>query len=358
MSIKDVADLADVPEAQLHRVLRLMAMMGFMHEPLPGFVEHTALSAGFVNRPTLLDASMFLAETAAPLALHMTGATKGCHDSSRGQSDSDDSSGHSSAGSSRMSPWNTSCNEKQTFQAAYEQRPKLQRQWPAFFRCIGNAGCGSVELLSQLNWASLGTACIVDVGGQSLGSITSLAKLYPQLHFVIQTEGLTPASNHMVAITGDADISGRISTRKRASGTPQTVQPAAVYLIRLSHHNPLVPMRSRITVELRAHLGVLEANRSALLILMVQMLPDPGALDEHSEGMARLRDLTLLQLVNSGDVDEEEMTNIVDSVRDDNGRLAVVKKLRCQNSAEVAVGIKYQNDENRKQQLAFMPETI
>lgn len=162
----------------------------------------------------------------------------------------------------------------------------------------------------------------------------------------------------MAAITGDAEISGRISSRKRASGTPQTVQPAAVYLIRLSHPNPLVPIRSRITIELRAHLGVLEANRSALLILMVQTLPDPGVVDEHTERMARLRDLALLQLVNSGGPLEEELMSVVDGVRDDNGRLAVVKKLRCLTSAEVAVGIKYQNDENRKQQLAFMPEII
>lgn len=141
MSIKDVADLADVPDTQLHHVLRLMGMAGFTREPLPGFVEHTTLSAGFVNRPTILDAGMFLAETAAPFALHMTEATKGQHhDSSQGHSDSDNSPAHSAAGSSRTASWHPSGNNnKQTFQAAYEQRPKLRMQWPAFFRCLGDA---------------------------------------------------------------------------------------------------------------------------------------------------------------------------------------------------------------------------
>lgn len=365
MSIKDVADLADVPETQLQRVVRIMAMAGFMSEPTPGFVKHTLISAGFLNRPALLDAGMFLGETAAPFALRMAATTRCRHEDSPSDRQSDDSSGASSSASSGPISWRLPGNsDKQSFQSAYQQRPKLQRQWPAYFRCLGDAAsCGTVALLSQLNWASLGNACIVDVGGQSLGAVTTLAKLYPQLHFVVQTEDATTpaaASNHMAtaAISSDAELSGRITARKRASGTPQTLQTAAVYLVRLSHHNPLVPLRSRVSIELRAHLGVLEANRSALLILMVQVLPEPGALDEHTEGMARVRDMALLQLVDGGDLVEEEVMAMVDGVRDENGRLAVVKKLCCRDSAEVAIGIKYQNDENRKQQLAFMPETI
>ena len=360
MSIKDVADLADVPESQLQRVVRIMAMAGFMSEPVPGLVKHTPISAGFLNRPALLDAGMFLGETAAPFALRMAATTRGRHQESPSDPQSDDSSGAgSSSGSSGPISWALHGSDKQSFRAAYQQRPKLQRQWPAYFRCVGDAAsCGTVALLSQLNWASLGNACVVDVGGQSLGAVATLAKLYPQLHFVVQTEGSSTPAATAVSGGGDAELSGRITARKRASGTPQTLQPAAVYLVRLSHHNPLVPLRSRISVELRAHLGVLEANRSALLILMVQLLPEPGALDEHTEGMARLRDLALLQLVEDGDLVEEEVMAMVDGVRDENGRLAVVKKLCCRDSAEVAVGIKYQNDENRKQQLAFMPETI
>ncbi|OIW25626.1 O-methyltransferase family protein [Coniochaeta ligniaria NRRL 30616] len=350
VSITDVADLADVPDAQLRRVVRLMAMGGFLREPVPGFVEHTPMSAGFVNRPVLLDSAMFLAETAAPSALRMAAVTRGRQEKVRGHLQSDEGSGDSSH--------SLPCIDEQTSQPPHQPPLKSQRHRPAFFRCIGDMSHGSVELLSQLNWASLGNACVVDVGGQSIGSVVTLAKLYSALHFIVQTEESTSPTTTMTAISSDADLSRRISTRKRASGTPQTVQPAAVYLVRLWTHNQLTPIRSRITVELRAHIGVLEANRSALLILMVQLLPDPSAVDSHTECMARVRDLSLLQLVNDGYLEEPELINLVDSVQDEKGRLIVIKTLRCHNSAEVAVGIKYQSDGNMKQQLAFMPDTI
>ncbi len=100
MSIKDVADLADVPETQLQRVVRIMAMAGFMSEPTPGFVKHTLISAGFLNRPALLDAGMFLGETAAPFALRMAATTRCRHEDFPSDRQSDDSSGASSSASS------------------------------------------------------------------------------------------------------------------------------------------------------------------------------------------------------------------------------------------------------------------
>lgn len=348
VSVTDVADLADVPDTQLRRVVRLMAMAGFLREPDPGFVEHTTISAGFVNRPMLLDATMFLAETSAPNALHMAATTRGRQEKARGQSQ--ESSGDSSH--------SMTCSDEQASQPAYRPRARWQRHRPAFFRCIGDVSCGSLELLRQLNWAGLGNACVVDVGGQSVGSITTLAKLHPALHFIVQTEEPTSMTTSTAAIGNDADLCRRISTRKRASGTPQTVQSAAVYLVRLWTHNQLIPIRSRITVELRAHLRVLEANRSALLVLMVQLLPNPGTVDAHTETMARVRDLALLQLVNDGYLEEDELAKLVDGVQDDKGRLTVIKMIRSPNSAEVAVGIKYQSDGNMKQQIAFMPDTI
>lgn len=145
---KDVADLTGVPETQLRRIVRMTATAGFLHEPEPGYIAHTALSAPFVTQLCYLDAAMFLAETAAPAALQMAAATKLLHN---GQAAGD------------TTAYALAFNTSQTFQAACEQRPKLQRQWPAFLRCAGDVDDSVPELLGRLDWLSLGSACIVDV---------------------------------------------------------------------------------------------------------------------------------------------------------------------------------------------------
>ena len=145
--IKDVADLASVSETQLCRVIRMTATAGFLYEPQPGHVAHTALSEPFVTKLSFLDALMFLAETAAPVALQMAAATQR-HRYSDGPSES---------------AYALAFNTSQTFQFRCEQRSKLQRQWSAYLRCVGEMGDNAIELLGQLDWHSLGNAYIVDV---------------------------------------------------------------------------------------------------------------------------------------------------------------------------------------------------
>lgn len=144
---KDVADLAGVPETQLCRIVRMTATAGFLHEPQPGHIAHTALSAPFVTKLSYLDAAMFLADIAAPVALQMAATTQ--------------RHGHSTSPSE--SAYALAFNTSQTFRSACEQRPKLRRQWSAYLQCAGDMDDSVAELLNRLDWRSLGNACIVDV---------------------------------------------------------------------------------------------------------------------------------------------------------------------------------------------------
>ena len=146
--VKDVADLAGVPETQLCRIARMMATAGFLREPEPGHLAHTTLSAPFVTKLFYLDAAMFLAHTAAPTALKMAAATK-----RQGASDLP----------AQETAYSLAFKTPQTFQATREQQVKLQRRWLAYARCEGDVNENVTELLSQLDWLSLGNACIVDV---------------------------------------------------------------------------------------------------------------------------------------------------------------------------------------------------
>ncbi|KAH8810947.1 hypothetical protein F5884DRAFT_875917 [Xylogone sp. PMI_703] len=321
---KDVADLAGVPEMQLCRVVRMTATAGFLQEPQPGFLAHTALSAPFVTNLSYLDATMFLAETAAPAALHMAAATQQ----------------HALLDSSNDSPYTIAFKTSQTFQSACNKRTKLQRQWSAYRWCAGDMDDSVTELLRQLNWRSLGNACIVDVCAQSTAAALALAEIYPLLHFIVQLS--EPTQNDNIALdSGMAeDLSCRITIQKRTPTAPQTVKDAAVYILRPtdSSQSPW----TELLAELRAHITVLRANASATLILAPRLLPEPGSVDQEVEAKARLRDLFHLQLTNQCEMELADLVEMVNAINDGRGRLVVVSKLRSQNSATVALGVKYQ----------------
>ncbi|KAF7587025.1 hypothetical protein BBP40_007847 [Aspergillus hancockii] len=120
--ISDVAELAGVPEIQLCRIIQMTATAGFLQESQPGQVAHTALSARFVTKPSYLDAAMFLAETAAPAALQMAAATQRFGPSQQ----------------PNESAYNIAFHTSDTFASSCEQRPHLQRQWPAYLRLVQN----------------------------------------------------------------------------------------------------------------------------------------------------------------------------------------------------------------------------
>ena len=133
---------------QLLRIVRMTATAGFLHEPHPAHVAHSALSAPFVTRPSYLDAAMFLSETAAPAALHMAAATRRFGQSQRP---------HESA-------YNVALNTSATFASMCEIRSKLQRQWPAYLRhAMGDVDPSVTDLLTCFDRPSLGDATVVDV---------------------------------------------------------------------------------------------------------------------------------------------------------------------------------------------------
>lgn len=145
---KDVADLAGVPSTQLSRVVRMTATAGFLHEPQPGHVAHSALSAPFVTKPSFLDAAMFLSEIAAPTALQMAFATQRFGHSQRPDE----------------SAYNVAFGTEVAFASVCEQRTKLQRQWPAFLRHgTGDVDACVTDILTRLDWRSLGNASVVEV---------------------------------------------------------------------------------------------------------------------------------------------------------------------------------------------------
>lgn len=147
--ITDLADLTGVPEGQLCRVIRLTATCEFLHESEPGYVAHTQLSAQFTTTQSLLDATVFMAESAVPTALQMAAATQRFQDPS--------SAAESASG--------LALNTMRPFQSALQEQPRLHRQWSAYLCHAGGLHLEEelVDVLSRLSWTNLGSACIVEV---------------------------------------------------------------------------------------------------------------------------------------------------------------------------------------------------
>jgi len=163
-----------------------------------------------------------------------------------------------------------------------------------------------------------------------------------------------PSTNGSVEVGKANELNDRITVQKRAPGGLQTVKDAVVYIILLPAPSPAVLSQSvpaSILGELRAHLSVLRTNTAATLILVVRFPPEPGTVDSDVEAMARLRDLSRLQLTNEREMEMEETVEMVNSVHDSIGCLVVVDKLRSRNTATVALAVKYQARTERHHEI-------
>ncbi|RMZ83614.1 hypothetical protein DV738_g926, partial [Chaetothyriales sp. CBS 135597] len=324
--IKEVADVAGVPEQQLRRVMRAVATVGILHEPQAGYIAHTPLSAQFVTNLRNLDAVTFLASTVAPTALHMAQAT-----GRPGSSSNKNKSAYailSETGSS--------------FLDDCKQNPRLQRQWTAFWQCGADSSEEIVLALTALNWRALGTAKVVDVCADSVKPAESLIAVYPSLQMTVQLNSEVVLSPPKVKADSNRNGRQEVTLENRLPGTPQPITDAAVYILRFA--GLWSDMSACILAELNIHLAILAANQSRTLLLAPPLLPEHGqAVGPELEAKARLQDLCLHQLTNDGAALElSDLVDLVISVHDHRGSLIVVNRLHSNKTAAViALAVKY-----------------
>lgn len=138
MSTRDICELVSVPESQLLLVVQTMATVRFLQMPEPGNVGHTALSAAFVTKPSLLDAALFMTEVGAPTAFRMADATK------------------RTSGGEAITAYELTNPESTSFANDCRETPRLQRQWLAHLRyTICEDDSSVLAVLMQSDWSSL-----------------------------------------------------------------------------------------------------------------------------------------------------------------------------------------------------------
>ncbi|KAL2289811.1 hypothetical protein FJTKL_01123 [Diaporthe vaccinii] len=356
----DLADLAGVPVSQLLRAIRLLATVGFLQEQEPGSVAHTPLSAQFITSQSLLDASVFMAESAVSGALQMPIATQ-------------------RFGATQGGPAEAAMNSIRSFQSALRERSRLRRQWSAYLRHAAGLHQEEEEeldVISRLNWSNLGSACIVEVNARSTSMARSLAERFPSLRLTVQIDDASaPLSQDSLWHSGPTDIDLRdsrdarmesdaeqrnkdnsgtipssdanLNVTYRSAGMPQHVKDAAVYILHLPAARPRPsPGGSPATLvkaELQSYLDLLRTNGSVMLVLTTRLLPEPGSLcGPEVEAVARARDLCMFQLTNEGELELADVLGMIEAVRDNVGRLVVTSQLRSHNNLIVALVVKHQ----------------
>ncbi|RJE19621.1 o-methyltransferase [Aspergillus sclerotialis] len=286
ISYSSVAASAGVSERQLKTVARMAMTNRVLCEPTPGMIAHTATSATFVTNPSLHDWAIFMCEASVPAAAHMVEASKKWPDSS----------------APNETAYNVAFDTNLPFFDHLATLPIRTKQFAGYMKNVTNSeGTAIRHLLNGFNWAGLGTAHVVDVGGSTGNSSIALAQVFPNLRFTVQdlpgnvTEGAASLAHY------ESSISSRIEFRNHDFFQPQPVIGADVFLLRMILHDWATPEAMKI---LRNLLPALRGNSRVLI--MDTVLPPPGSLPSTQERMLRARDMTMQQVFNSMERDLQD----------------------------------------------------
>ncbi|KAI1406894.1 S-adenosyl-L-methionine-dependent methyltransferase [Hypoxylon sp. FL1857] len=267
-SFASIAKQTGVSEQMIQRLLRQAMTMRVFREPKPGFVAHTQASKILTNPKT----AHWLAsgtEDMWPAAVKMVDAIEKWGDSQE-PTHTGFALAHNTTGS------------------IYDFVASNPERAARFSGCM-NALTSSDDyhltyVLDHYEWASLGPARVVDLGGARGHVSIALARKFPNLTFVVQ-------DLEQVIEGADADVPADLKTRVQFMAhdlfKPQTVT-ADVYYMRWILHNW---SNKYCTLILRALIPVLKPG--ARILIQEFCMPNPGEAPLWREQDARAMDLNM-----------------------------------------------------------------
>ena len=134
-------------------------------------------------------------------------------------------------------------------------------------------------IVDNYDWASLGTATMVDVGGGKGLACQQLAKHFPKLSFIVQDLEDTANAGRE---TCPPELSERIKYMTHDFFTPQPVQGADVYYFRAIFHD----WSDKYCVQILQNL-IPALNKGARVIIHDPHTPDPLTMAPWQERQAR-----------------------------------------------------------------------
>ena len=150
---------------------------------------------------------------------------------------------------------------------------------------------------------------IAQVGGNSGSASLALAKVFPNLRFVVQDLPEPIHNAQAQAETLPTDVVGRIEFVEHDFFTPQPVKDADVYLLRAIIHDWADEDAVRILKELTKVMKV-----DSRIVIMDVVLPTPGTSSLTFEAALRQKDLTMRQVFNGKEREVEDWHALIRKV--------------------------------------------
>ncbi|KAF2473020.1 sterigmatocystin 8-O-methyltransferase precursor [Lindgomyces ingoldianus] len=272
VTIPQLAEAVKVDEDRVGRIMRFLTTHRVFTETEPGFFGHNSFSVLFAKDSEIYAAAHY----------QLDEFFKAASEASEGI---------------RSSPY-LSDNMHSPFQTRfgvplfqyYQQNPKSVARFGKALKGIAKLDRQVHELKGGFPWEKFEGGKIVDIGGASGHASIWLARLYPQLEFIVQdgSEDLLAQGKGQNL----SDIGSRVTFMKHDFFQTQPQLNAGAYFIRQVLHNWNDDDCVRI---LKAVVPALEkCNPNTPLLINETILPEPGTLSRYEEHSLRQVDMLVM----------------------------------------------------------------
>ncbi|KAK8204818.1 O-methyltransferase-domain-containing protein [Phyllosticta capitalensis] len=280
-----------VATSDLKRMVRTCASSMIFCEPVPGRVAHTASSARMITAQ-MNDLVGLGIEEAFPAVEKAIDAIEKYGPAAQEPSQS-----------AYGLAYNTKGKDFYTY-LTDEGGPERVARFSRAMKAINdNAGYGTQNVADAYDWASLGKAKLVDVGGSRGHNSMTIAQKNPEMTFVVQDlESVIKEANATVVPSLPSNLAGKVSFQAYDFfGEPQPVHDADVYFLSLILHNWADKYATKILKSI-----VKAMKPGARIFILDGVLPSPGTIPIAQDRALRSMDLAMMVLNNARERDAED----------------------------------------------------
>ncbi|KAG8532388.1 uncharacterized protein KY384_002873 [Bacidia gigantensis] len=287
ISFQELSQIVGFDVGRLERILRLLFVRKIFTESRPGYVAHSTVSAYLAENKELAAFLGHCTGEAFPAASRLT-------DSIRRYPYSE---GPDQAG------FNLALDTPDPVFTFLSKHPERFHRFNLGMAGISQTiGRSPKQVVEGWDWASLGKATVVDVGGGNGHISVALAQAYPDLKLVVQDLADAVQSG---ADTLPSSLSDRVSFQAHDMFTVNPVDGAAVYYLRhILHDWP----DSHALLILKALVPVLK--NGARVLVSDSVIPPPGVLHGQDEKFVRYLDMQMMVLHNARERTEEDFRRL------------------------------------------------
>lgn len=269
ISYDEIGQKTGLESNAVRRILRNAMAMRILQEPEPGVVAHTSISK-FLTNPTINAWAQFEARDTWPATSRIVDAIQKWPNSQQ----------------PNETGW-VLANDGKTVQEVIMSDPERAMRFTKGVSAIDYVPGHNISLIRTVyDWASLGAAKIVSVGG-AMGKAAPLAielvKNFPGLTVVVQDSAAMMAN----ATSIPAELKDRITFQEHELFAPQT-EKAQVYYFRMAFRGLSDQVAEQL---LKAQIPVLEDG--ARILIQDVVMPEQNAVPLWRERVAKSVDMAL-----------------------------------------------------------------